>query len=97
MVYDEINLPLGRLRLRRSGSPAGHRGLESILENLRTDEIPRLRLGIAPGGRAPAGEDLPDFVLAPFAARRAGDRRRDDPRAPPTPARSGWGRGWRRR
>lgn len=68
VVYDEINLPLGRLRLRRSGSPAGHRGLESILENLRTDQIPRLRLGIAPEAGAPAGEGLPDFVLAPFAA-----------------------------
>jgi peptidyl-tRNA hydrolase, PTH1 family len=66
VVYDEINLPLGRLRLRRSGSPAGHRGLESILENLRTDEIPRLRLGIASESGVPAGEDLPDFVLAPF-------------------------------
>ena len=68
VVYDEVNLPLGRLRLRRSGSPAGHRGLESILENLRTDQIPRLRLGIAPEAGAPAGEGLPDFVLAPFAA-----------------------------
>lgn len=68
VVYDEINLPLGRLRVRRSGSPAGHRGLESILENLRTDEIPRLRLGIAPETGTPSGEGLPDFVLAPFAA-----------------------------
>lgn len=68
VVYDELNLPLGRLRLRRSGSPAGHRGLESILENLRTDQVPRLRLGIAPETGAPAGEGLPDFVLAPFAA-----------------------------
>ncbi len=67
VVYDEINLPLGRLRVRRSGSPAGHRGLESILENLRTDQIPRLRLGIAPETGTPAGEGLPDFVLAPFA------------------------------
>src|SRR5690349_22027627 len=47
VVYDEINLPLGKLRLRRSGSPAGHRGLESVIENLRTAEIPRLRLGVA--------------------------------------------------
>lgn len=67
VVYDEVNLPLGRLRLRRSGSPAGHRGLESILEGLRTDQVPRLRLGIAPEQGAPTGEALPDFVLAPFA------------------------------
>jgi PTH1 family peptidyl-tRNA hydrolase len=66
VVYDEVNLPLGRLRLRRSGSPAGHRGLESILENLRTDQIPRLRLGVAGPDGPPPGPGLPDFVLAPF-------------------------------
>jgi PTH1 family peptidyl-tRNA hydrolase len=60
VVYDEINLPLGRLRLRRSGSPAGHRGIESILENLRTDQVPRLRIGIgAPDGPPAAGAGGP--------------------------------------
>ncbi|HEX2223394.1 MAG TPA: aminoacyl-tRNA hydrolase [Thermoanaerobaculia bacterium] len=68
VVYDEVNLPLGRLRLRKSGSPAGHRGLESILESLRTDQVPRLRLGIAGPDGPPSGEALPEFVLAPFAA-----------------------------
>jgi len=56
VVYDEVNLPFGRLRLRRSGSPAGHRGIESILENLRTAEVPRLRIGIGgPEGPPAAG------------------------------------------
>lgn len=68
VVYDEVSLPLGRLRLRRSGSPAGHRGLESVIESLRTAEVPRLRLGIAPPDGPPTGEDLADFVLSPFAA-----------------------------
>jgi len=67
VVYDEINLPLGKLRLRRSGSPAGHRGIESIIENLRTDEVPRLRLGVAPEAGPPSGEEWADFVLGPFA------------------------------
>jgi len=68
VVYDEVNLPFGRLRLRRSGSPAGHRGIESILENLRTDQVPRLRIGIAgPDGPA-AGDALVDYVLSPFTA-----------------------------
>jgi PTH1 family peptidyl-tRNA hydrolase len=67
VVYDEINLPLGKLRLRKSGSPAGHRGIESILENLRTDQVSRLRLGVAPEGGAPSGEGWADFVLGPFA------------------------------
>ena len=48
LVYDDVNLALGRLRLRRAGSPGGHRGMESVIENLCTDQIPRLRLGIAP-------------------------------------------------
>jgi len=66
VVYDEVNLPFGRLRLRRSGSPAGHRGIESILENLRTDQVARLRIGIAgPSGPATA-EALVDHVLSPF-------------------------------
>jgi PTH1 family peptidyl-tRNA hydrolase len=68
VIYDEVNLPLGKLRLRRAGSPAGHRGLESILESLRTAEVPRLRLGVAPlGDLRPSGEELVDFVLSPFA------------------------------
>jgi len=67
VVYDEINLPLGKLRLRRSGSPAGHRGIESIIENLRTDEVPRLRLGVAPEGGPPSGEEWMGFVLGSFA------------------------------
>lgn len=76
VVYDEVALPLGRLRLRRGGSPAGHRGIESILSQLRTDQIPRLRLGLGRGERPPgeggAAEepplpDLADFVLSPFA------------------------------
>lgn len=67
VVYDEIHLPLGRLRLRRNGSPAGHRGIESVLENLRTDAVPRLRLGVMPEAPVPAA-DWADFVLERFEA-----------------------------
>ncbi len=67
VVYDEIHLPLGKLRLRPQGSPGGHRGLESVLESLATDRVPRLRLGIAPA-QLPAGSELAEFVLTPFAA-----------------------------
>lgn len=73
VVYDELALPLGRLRLRPGGSPGGHRGMESVLDSLRTDRVPRLRLGIAPedaaedGGSA-FGEGQVNYVLAPFAA-----------------------------
>jgi PTH1 family peptidyl-tRNA hydrolase len=65
VVYDDIDLPLGTLRLRPGGSPGGHRGLASVIESLRTDRVPRLRLGIAPGAGASAG-DLAEFVLQGF-------------------------------
>lgn len=65
VVYDEVALPLGRLRLRPKGSPGGHRGMESILENLRTSEVPRLRLGIGPEAEGEYGE-LAEYVLSPF-------------------------------
>lgn len=67
VVYDELALPLGRLRLRPKGSPAGHRGMESVLQNLRTDRVPRLRIGIAPEDHVPEGDEVVDFVLSPFS------------------------------
>ena len=67
VIYDDIELPLGRLRLRRGGGPGGHRGMESVVRNLRTEEVPRLRLGIRPETGAPP-DDLVEFVLEPFRA-----------------------------
>jgi PTH1 family peptidyl-tRNA hydrolase len=67
VVFDEVHLPLGRLRLRPSGSPGGHRGMESVIENLRTAEVPRLRLGVGPSDDSVTGEELADYVLEPFA------------------------------
>ena len=66
VVFDDVALPLGKLRLRPEGSPGGHRGMESVIESLRTESVPRLRLGIAPA-EPPAG-DLADFVLGEFAS-----------------------------
>jgi PTH1 family peptidyl-tRNA hydrolase len=63
IVVDDINLPLGRLRLRRGGSEGGHRGLRSVTEWLGTKDYPRLRLGI---GGPPEGMDARDHVLSPF-------------------------------
>jgi PTH1 family peptidyl-tRNA hydrolase len=67
IVFDEVALPLGVLRLRGRGGPAGHRGLESVIENLRTAEIPRLRVGIGPIEGEVDG-DLADYVLEEFSA-----------------------------
>ncbi len=66
IVYDDVSLPLGRLRLRPGGSPGGHRGMESVVENLRSDRVPRLRLGIAPASGGESIQDLVEYVLEPF-------------------------------
>ncbi|MGE0639080.1 MAG: aminoacyl-tRNA hydrolase [Thermoanaerobaculia bacterium] len=65
VIYDEVHLALGRLRLRAGGSPAGHRGMESIVDALQTEAVPRLRLGIGP---PPSAMALDQFVLQPFLA-----------------------------
>ncbi|HET6947925.1 MAG TPA: aminoacyl-tRNA hydrolase [bacterium] len=65
VVVDDLDLPLGRLRLRASGSAGGHNGLKSIIEAIGTTEFPRLRVGI---GRPPEGVDPADYVLTPFTS-----------------------------
>ncbi len=64
VVYDDLDLPFGRLRVRPGGGAGGHRGLADIQERLGRDDFPRLRFGI---GRPPPGEDPVAYVLAPFA------------------------------
>jgi PTH1 family peptidyl-tRNA hydrolase len=63
VCYDELALPLGRLRVRPGGSGAGHNGVQSVIDALGTQEFPRLRLGVAPEGRF---TDQVRFVLSPF-------------------------------
>ncbi len=63
VVVDDFNLPLGRIRIRKSGSDGGHNGLASIIETLETDDFPRLRLGIGP---VPDNVGSVDFVLDDF-------------------------------
>jgi len=65
VVVDDLDLPLGRLRLRPGGSHGGHNGLRSIIDALGSDAFPRLRVGI---GRPPEGMDPAQFVLTPFTA-----------------------------
>jgi len=64
VVYDEVDLPFGTLRIRPTGSAAGHKGIGSIIQALGTQEIPRLRLGI---GRPPGGGKAMAHVLKFFA------------------------------
>ena len=64
VVCDDVNLPLGTLRLRADGGAGGHHGLQSCLEALGTEAVARLRLGV---GTAELPKDLHDFVLSPVA------------------------------
>lgn len=70
VVCDDFNLPLGRIRLRGTGSSGGQNGLEDILNRMGTDGIPRLRLGIGP---LPPGWVASNFVLSRFAAGDLGE------------------------
>jgi PTH1 family peptidyl-tRNA hydrolase len=63
VVADDVNLPLGRIRARPSGSAGGHNGFRSIIEQLGTTAFPRLRVGV---GRGDPRRDLADYVLAGF-------------------------------
>jgi PTH1 family peptidyl-tRNA hydrolase len=63
VVYDELDLPFGTMRIKQRGGTAGHNGMESILGALGTDEFTRIRLGIAPDHKV---NDGAKYVLAPF-------------------------------
>jgi peptidyl-tRNA hydrolase, PTH1 family len=68
VVYDDVDLPLGRLRFRTSGSAAGHNGIRSLISSLGSDEFPRLKVGIAAAAGRPAGERMVGHVLGKFRA-----------------------------
>ncbi len=62
VISDDVDLPLGKIRLRTKGSAGGHKGLRSIAEETGTEEFARLRVGIG----APAEDDAAAYVLSPF-------------------------------
>jgi peptidyl-tRNA hydrolase, PTH1 family len=64
IVHDDLDLPLGTIRIRPGGASAGHKGLGSIIQELQTESIPRLRVGI---GRPPGRMDGADYVLEDFS------------------------------
>jgi PTH1 family peptidyl-tRNA hydrolase len=68
VVVDEVQLPVGRTRIRARGSAGGHNGLKSVEQALGSREYARLRIGVGPSEeRKGIYKDLADFVLAPFA------------------------------
>jgi PTH1 family peptidyl-tRNA hydrolase len=63
VVYDDLDIPLGEIRIRKRGGPGSHKGMNSIVEEIRTEEFPRIRIGLGP---LPEGEDAVDYVLSSF-------------------------------
>jgi len=65
VVYDDIDLPAGRLRLRPGGGAGGHRGIESLFDHLGSDAFARVRIGV---GRPPEYMEAADYVLSRFSS-----------------------------
>jgi peptidyl-tRNA hydrolase, PTH1 family len=63
VIYDELDLPLGMIRIRARGSSAGHNGMQSIINALQTEEIARIRIGVAPDDPKKGGAK---YILSPF-------------------------------
>lgn len=63
LIYDDVDLPLGKIRIRRGGSGGTHKGMHSIIYHLQLDNFPRIRIGI---GQVPEPLDIIDYVLGKF-------------------------------
>lgn len=63
VVYDDLDIPLGEIKIRKEGGPGSHRGVSSIIDEIQTEKFPRIRIGIGPLNPE---EDAVDFVLSPF-------------------------------
>lgn len=64
LVYDDVWIPLGRIRIRESGSDGGHNGLKSVISEIGTKDFPRIRIGVGP---LPEFGDMVDYVLGKFS------------------------------
>jgi len=63
VVYDDLDIPLGEIRIRKRGGPGTHKGMSSIVEEIRTEEFTRIRVGLGP---LPGGENAVNYVLSSF-------------------------------
>ena len=66
VIFDDISLPVGRIRLRAEGSAGGHNGVKSIIKSLGTEAFPRIKIGV--GAKPHPDYDLADWVLSKFSA-----------------------------
>ena len=66
VIFDDISLPPGRIRIRKDGSAGGHNGIKSIIQSLGSDQFPRIKVGV--GAKPHPDYDLADWVLSRFSA-----------------------------
>ena len=71
VIFDDISLPVGRIRIRRDGSAGGHNGIKSIIQSLGTEQFPRVKVGV--GAKPHPDYDLADWVLSKFSAQEEKD------------------------
>ena len=71
VIFDDISLPVGRIRIRRDGSAGGHNGIKSMIQSLGTDKFPRVKVGV--GAKPHPDYDLADWVLSKFSAQEEKD------------------------
>ena len=71
VIFDDISLPVGRIRIRKDGSAGGHNGIKSIIQSLGTDQFPRVKVGV--GAKPHPDYDLADWVLSKFSAQEEKD------------------------
>lgn len=67
VIFDDISLPVGRIRIRKDGSAGGHNGIKSLIQSLGTDQFPRVKVGV--GAKPHPDYDLADWVLSRFSAK----------------------------
>ena len=79
VVSDEVSLPIGKLRIRQKGSAGGHNGLKNIIQQLGTDQFPRIRMGV--GAPPHPDYDMADWVLSTFKNQDAADMEESAKRA----------------
>ncbi|MCZ0755784.1 aminoacyl-tRNA hydrolase [Anoxybacillus sp. J5B_2022] len=70
VIYDDLDLPVGKIRLRTKGSAGGHNGIKSLIHHLGTEQFKRIRVGI---GRPQNGQKITDYVLGRFQAEEASE------------------------
>ena len=84
IVHDELDLPVGRMRVKVGGGLAGHNGLKSIVQHLKTDDFVRVRIGV---GKPPSAQQGADHVLKKPVEEATAPSSTSSCRRPPTPSR----------